>query len=112
MYTSGTTGKPKGIVFSHENIVSKRLLPRASRCREVNEGDVFLAYLPLYHTFGRWLELTGTLFWGATYVFARSTAQSTAARGLQAGEADGLHLGAEEVDGAARGRGLGGGLRR
>ena len=75
MYTSGTTGKPKGIIFTHENIVSKRFC-RAFALREVNEGDVFLCYLPLYHTFGRWLEMTGSLFWGATYVFARSTAQS------------------------------------
>ena len=76
MYTSGTTGKPKGIVFTHENIVTKRFC-RAFALPQVNEGDVFLSYLPLYHTFGRWLELTGTLFWGATYVFARSTAQSS-----------------------------------
>ncbi len=76
MYTSGTTGKPKGIIFSHENIVTKRFA-RAFALPLLNEGDVFLAYLPLYHTFGRWLELTGTLFWGATYVFARTTAQST-----------------------------------
>jgi long-subunit acyl-CoA synthetase (AMP-forming) len=76
MYTSGTTGKPKGIVFTHENLVSKRFA-RAFALPEVNEGDVFLCYLPLYHTFGRWLELTGTLFWGATYVFARSTAQAS-----------------------------------
>jgi len=76
MYTSGTTGKPKGIIFTHENIVTKRFC-RAFALPQVNEGDVFLSYLPLYHTFGRWLELTGTLFWGATYVFARSTAQSS-----------------------------------
>ncbi|HEY6098724.1 MAG TPA: AMP-binding protein, partial [Anaeromyxobacter sp.] len=30
-----------------------------------------------YHTFGRYLDLCGTLFWGATYVFARSAAQAT-----------------------------------
>jgi long-chain acyl-CoA synthetase len=76
MYTSGTTGRPKAIIFTHENIVSKRLC-RGFALREVGEGDAFLCYLPLYHTFGRWLELTGTLWWGATYTFARSTAQAS-----------------------------------
>jgi long-chain acyl-CoA synthetase len=76
MYTSGTTGRPKGIIFTHENIVSKRLC-RAFALPKVGEGDVFLAYLPLYHTFGRYLELTGSLWWGGTYVFARSTAQAS-----------------------------------
>lgn len=76
MYTSGTTGRPKGIVFTQGNIVTKRLC-RALALRDVGEGDVFLSYLPLYHTFGRWLELMGTLWWGATYVFARSTAQAS-----------------------------------
>lgn len=76
MYTSGTTGRPKGIIFTHENVVSKRLC-RAFALPRVGEGDVFLAYLPLYHTFGRWLELTGSLWWGGTYVFARSTAHAS-----------------------------------
>jgi len=76
MYTSGTTGTPKGIAFDHLNIVSKRLC-RGFALPSVGDGDVFLCYLPLYHTFGRYLELTGTLWWGATYVFARSTAQAS-----------------------------------
>ena len=72
MYTSGTTGRPKGIVFNHLNLVSKRLC-RGFALPHLNEGDTFLAYLPLCHTFGRYLEMFGTLWWGATYVFARST---------------------------------------
>lgn len=75
MYTSGTTGRPKGIAFTQGNLVTKRLC-RGFALRDLGEGDVFLAYLPLYHTFGRWLELFGSLWWGATYVFARSTAQA------------------------------------
>jgi long-subunit acyl-CoA synthetase (AMP-forming)/ribosomal protein S18 acetylase RimI-like enzyme len=68
MYTSGTTGKPKGIRFSQRNMVSKRFA-RALAVPEIGEEDVFLAYLPLFHTFGRFLELMGCVFWGATYVF-------------------------------------------
>ncbi len=75
MYTSGTTGRPKGICFNHLNIVSKRLC-RGFALPRVNEGDEFLCYLPLYHTFGRFLEMCGSLWWGATYTFARSTAHA------------------------------------
>jgi long-subunit acyl-CoA synthetase (AMP-forming)/GNAT superfamily N-acetyltransferase len=67
MYTSGTTGTPKGICFSHRNVVFKRFA-RALALPEIGEDDVFLCYLPLFHTFGRFLELYGSIFWGATYV--------------------------------------------
>ena len=71
MFTSGTTGTPKGICFSHRNIVFKRFA-RALALPEIGEGDRFLCYLPLYHTFGRFLEMTGCVFWNATYAFAES----------------------------------------
>lgn len=67
MFTSGTTGRPKGIRFSQRDILYKRFC-RAVALPEIGEEDVFLCYLPLFHTFGRWLEMTGCLFWGSTYV--------------------------------------------
>ncbi len=72
MYTSGTTDNPKGIIFTQTNIISKRFA-RAIAIPSLNPNDVFLSYLPLYHTFGRYLELMGSVFHGATYTFAEST---------------------------------------
>jgi len=71
MYTSGTTGRPKGIRFSQRNIVFKRFA-RALALPEIGEDDRLLCFLPLFHTFGRFLELCGSIFWGATYRFADS----------------------------------------
>ncbi|MBK8945725.1 MAG: GNAT family N-acetyltransferase [Ignavibacteriae bacterium] len=76
MYTSGTTGEPKGIIFSQKNIVFKRFC-RAIALPEISDSDLFLAYLPLYHTFGRWLELVGSIFWGATYAFMENPSAET-----------------------------------
>ncbi len=67
MYTSGTTGKPKGIIFSNLNLIFKRFC-RALALPEIGERDRFLSYLPLFHTFGRFLEMLGAVFWGAEYV--------------------------------------------
>ena len=68
MYTSGTTGRPKGVKFSHRNLVFKRFA-RALALPAIGEDDVLLCYLPLFHTFGRFLEMYGCVFWGATYCF-------------------------------------------
>jgi long-chain acyl-CoA synthetase len=76
MYTSGTTGEPKGIMFSHTNIVYKRFC-RAMAIPGIGDRDRFLAFLPLYHTFGRWFEMTGSIFWGAEYCFMENPAVET-----------------------------------
>ncbi|MFL2994992.1 MAG: GNAT family N-acetyltransferase [Candidatus Neomarinimicrobiota bacterium] len=71
MYTSGSTSNPKGVKFSQLNIISKRFA-RALALPDISNEDTFLCYLPLFHTFGRYFELMGSLFWGATYTFAES----------------------------------------
>jgi len=76
MYTSGTTDNPKGIIFSQTNIITKRFA-RALALPEIGPKDGFLCYLPLYHTFGRWFEMMGAIFWGATYTFTESTSFKT-----------------------------------
>ncbi len=81
MYTSGTTGEPKGIMFSHLNIIYKRFC-RALALPQIGPDDRFLAYLPLYHTFGRYLELMGSLFWGAEYYFMENPALETLVRDM------------------------------
>ncbi len=43
----------------------------------ISDGDRFLAFLPLYHTFGRWFEMTGSIFWGAEYCFMENPAVET-----------------------------------
>ncbi|MEV2267112.1 long-chain-fatty-acid--CoA ligase [Nonomuraea africana] len=52
LYTSGTTGQPKGAELSHQNMlmntmVSDEMFPRTPG------GDTFLAVLPLFHSFGQ-----------------------------------------------------------
>jgi long-subunit acyl-CoA synthetase (AMP-forming) len=69
MFTSGSTGMPKGVAFNQHNLVSKRFA-RAAALPEVGRDEVMLCFLPLFHTFGRYLEMLGTIFWGGTYVFA------------------------------------------
>ncbi|MFA6235122.1 MAG: AMP-binding protein, partial [Bacteroidota bacterium] len=69
MFTSGSTGRPKGVCFSQMNMMSKRFA-RAAALPDVGTDETLVAYLPLFHTFGRFLELQGMLFWGGRYVFA------------------------------------------
>ncbi len=89
LFTSGSTGGQKGVAFSMENLVTKRFA-RAAALPLVGEEEVLLAFLPLYHTFGRYLEMLGMLFWGGTYVFAGNPSLDGLAAGLREVEPTGL----------------------
>ncbi|MEW6615201.1 MAG: fatty acid--CoA ligase [Thermodesulfobacteriota bacterium] len=64
MYTSGTTGKPKGAMLSHKNLVSMYM----SRIIDfkLDENDVFLSAVPYYHTAAEYALVT--LYAGGTLV--------------------------------------------
>ncbi len=51
LYTSGTTGRPKGVMLSHRNLVSNALSGRGAEYEKRNE-ETQLAILPLAHAYG------------------------------------------------------------
>ena len=73
VYTSGTTGRPKGVMLSHHNI-----LTNAYACLQVmavGRDDLFLSFLPLSHTFERTCGYYLTMMSGSAVAFARSVQQ-------------------------------------
>jgi long-chain acyl-CoA synthetase len=69
VYTSGTTGKPKGVVQTHGNHIAA--LTASGAATPVEEGWVHLLFLPLAHSFARLESFLG-VFHGLTTAFAES----------------------------------------
>ncbi|MBS1843708.1 MAG: long-chain fatty acid--CoA ligase [Actinobacteria bacterium] len=64
LYTSGTTGKPKGAELTHRNLdENSEIVSRT--ISEVEVGDVVLGTLPLFHSFGQSVAMNGTVRRGA-----------------------------------------------
>ena len=76
MFTSGSTGLPKGVSFSIYNLISKRFARHAA-LPKVGRNEKLLCFLPLFHTFGRYLEMLGMIYWRGTYTFAGNTSADT-----------------------------------
>ena len=70
VYTSGTTGPPKGAMLSHRNILFQ--LAYADFITELREGDQQLSFLPLCHIAERTFTVFNPLYTGSTVNFAES----------------------------------------
>jgi long-chain acyl-CoA synthetase len=66
LYTSGTTGQPKGAELSHSNLLVNALT--CNRQFGVTGNEVHLIALPLFHSFGSTVQMNAGLAVGATLV--------------------------------------------
>jgi len=69
MYTSGTTGPPKGVMLSHWNILSDAYY--GLQTVPITAGNVFLSFLPLSHTLERTIGYYLPMMAGATVAHSR-----------------------------------------
>lgn len=75
LYTSGTTGQPKGAELTHFNMYSnaqisnEKLLSTPSGPECVGPDDTMLSVLPLFHSFGQTCNQNSAMFGGATLTY-------------------------------------------
>lgn len=69
LYTSGTTGTPKGVMLTHRNIVSDCLLAQANL--HIFPTDVFYALLPIHHSYTMLAVFIEAISVGAEVVFGK-----------------------------------------
>ncbi len=65
-YTSGSTGSPKGVALSHANLLHN--LRAYGQALEVNQDDVCISWLPLYHDMGLIGSMLGSMYHGIPLV--------------------------------------------
>ena len=67
-YTSGTTGNPKGVVYSHRGLVLQSFAQTAADAFALREADVVCPVVPMFHANAWGLPFTATMV-GATQVY-------------------------------------------
>ncbi|WP_227998894.1 long-chain-fatty-acid--CoA ligase [Nocardia australiensis] len=80
LYTSGTTGKPKGAELTHANMVLNALTANRLFDSKPERRDIHLVALPLFHTFGQTIDMNSGLSTGATLVMMPRFDAATALR--------------------------------
>ncbi|PVH95026.1 acetyl-CoA synthetase-like protein [Periconia macrospinosa] len=75
VYSSGTTGHPKGVMLTHRNIVSNIMMLIAGEGGNLswkggpdNQGDKILAFLPFFHIYGLTCLIHQSLYTGLTLI--------------------------------------------
>jgi len=67
LYTSGTTGKPKGAMLTHGNLYSNAEILKEHW--QFNKNDVLLHALPIFHTHGLFVAINTTIVAGSSMLF-------------------------------------------
>ena len=70
LYTSGTTGKPKGAMLTQQNLVSNAI--QLVNLWNINRDDTLIHSLPIYHTHGLFVAMNTTMMAGATVRFLKN----------------------------------------
>ncbi|GAA3789749.1 long-chain-fatty-acid--CoA ligase [Amycolatopsis tucumanensis] len=68
LYTSGTTGRPKGAELRHRNMRDNALAGRDLFAADPANPDTYLCVLPLFHSFGQTVVQNGAIAFGGTII--------------------------------------------
>ncbi len=77
LYTSGTTGQPKGVPITHRTGLARMFTVMLAHGLRHGEGDRFVGAMPLYHTIGLHGVLLPSLYLNATYYAVRDFVPSS-----------------------------------
>ena len=84
LFTSGTTGTPKGVMLTHDNLVSDNYLAQSNM--RIYSTDVFYAILPIHHAYTMLAVLYEAMGVGAEVVFGKKLVVSQILRELKEGQ--------------------------
>ncbi|MBR5400206.1 MAG: AMP-binding protein [Treponema sp.] len=84
LFTSGTTGTPKGVMLTHKNLVSDTYLAQTNM--NIYSTDVFYALLPIHHAYTMTAVFIEAISVGAEIVFGKTMAVSRMMKELREGK--------------------------
>ena len=84
LFTSGTTGTPKGVMLSHENLTSD--VWQAQGLMNIYDDDVFYAILPIHHAYTMLAVFLESISSGSKLVFGKKLIVKQLLKELQQGE--------------------------